>query len=201
MPPMVRGGLDHARPGRDSAWPMVRQLLAFCFALSLLSCASAPARPLRFVDCTQMDYCSSLKDWPDPSWSTKHEALYWQGVRSILHEMSCGRMVARGRRLAYVAANDLSVPCTSGPAQIRHVKDRDDGNRLLAAGRIDYVVEFERANASRVRDGIELPLSAIFYGRARKTGSDSRLEGMDNYVIVQTDDMTEVRLISRAAHE
>jgi hypothetical protein len=180
---------------------MVRTLLAFCFALLLSSCASTPARSLRFVDCTQTEYCGALDDWPDPSWSAKHEALYRQGLRSILHEMACGKMVGKGRRLAYVAADDLSVPCASGPAQIRHVKDRDDGNRLLAAGRIDYVVEFERANASRVRDGIEVPLSAIFYGRARKTGTDSRLEGMDNYLIVQTEAMTEVRLISRAAHE
>lgn len=148
-----------------------------------------------------MNYCDSLIDWSDPSWSAKHEALYRQGVRSILHEMACGKMVARGRRLAYVAADDLSVPCASGPAQIRHVKARDDGNRLLAAGRIDYVVEFERANASRVRDGIEVPFSAIFYGRTRRKGTDSRLEGMDNYLIVQTDAMSEVRLISRAAHE
>jgi len=145
--------------------------------------------------------CGSLDDWPDPSWSAKHEALYRQGVRSILHEMACGKMVDRGRKLAYVAADDLSVPCASGPAQIRHVKDRDDGNRLLAAGRIDYVVEFERANASKVRGGIEVPLSAVFYGRTRKKGTDSRLDGMDNYLIVQTEAMTEVRLISRAAHQ
>jgi hypothetical protein len=115
--------------------------------------------------------------------------------------MACGKMVSRGRRLAYVAADDLSVPCTPGPAQIQHVKNRDDGNRLLAAGRIDYVVEFERANASRVSDGIEVPLSASFYGRTRKTGTDSRLEGMDNYLIVQTEATTEVRLVSRATHE
>jgi hypothetical protein len=180
---------------------MVRTLLALGFALLFLSCASTTARPLRFVDCTQLNYCDSLIDWPDPSWSPKHEALYRQGLRSILHEMACGKMVARGRRLAYVAADDLSVPCVSGSAQIRHVKVRDDGNRLLAAGRIDYVVEFERANASRVNDGIEVPFSAIFYGRAKKTGTDSRLEGMDNYLIVQTEGMAEVRLISRAAHE
>jgi hypothetical protein len=180
---------------------MVRTLLAFCFALLLLSCASTPAPPLRFVDCTQTDYCESLIDWPDPSWSAKHEALYRQGIRSILHEMACGKMVSRGRRLAYVAADDLSVPCASGPAQIRHVKNRNEGNRLLAAGRIDYVVEFERANASRVSDGIEVPLSASFYGRTRRKGTDSRLEGMDNYLIVQTEGMAEVRLISRAAHE
>jgi hypothetical protein len=180
---------------------MVRPLLAFCLALPLLSCATTSERPLRFVDCTRMDYCSSLKNWPDPSWSTKHEALYRHGVRSIVHEMSCGKMVSRGRRLAYVAADDLSLPCESGQAQVRHVKDRDAGNRLLATGRIDYMVEFERANASRVNGGIEVPLSAIFYGKGRKSGGDSRLEGMDNYVIVQTDTMTEVRLISRAAHE
>lgn len=29
----------------------------------------------------------------------------------------------------------------------------------------------------------------------------TRLEGMDNYLIVQTESTTEVRLISRAAHE
>lgn len=180
---------------------MLRTLLAFCCALLLLSCASTSAPPLRFVDCTQLEYCTSLDDWPDPSWSAKHEALYRQGVRSILHEMACGKMVARGRRLAYVAADDLSIPCASGLAQIRYVKNRDDGNRLLAAGRIDYVVEFDRANASKVRGGIEVPVSATFYGRTKKTGTDSRLEGMDNYLIVQTEAMTEVRLISRAAHE
>jgi len=156
---------------------------------------------MRFVDCTQMDYCRSLDDWPDPAWSEKHEALYREGVRSILRELGCGKMAARGRRLAYVAANDLSVPCAAGPTQIRHVKGRDDGNRLLADGRIDYVVEFERANAARVRGGIEVPLSAVFYGRVRRTGGDSRLEGMDNYLIVQTEAGTEVRLVSRSAHE
>jgi hypothetical protein len=180
---------------------MVRTLLALCFALLLPSCASTSAPPLRFVDCTQTDYCGSLDDWPDPSWSAKHEALYRRGVRSILHEMACGKMVERGRRLAYVAADDLSVPCASGQAQIRYVKDRDHGNRLLAAGRIDYLVEFERANASKVRGGIEVPLTASFYARTRRTGTDSRLEGMDNYLIVQTEAMAEVRLISRATHE
>jgi hypothetical protein len=177
---------------------MLRSQLALCFVLPLLSCGSASTRPLRFVDCTRAAYCSALKDWPDSSWSKKHEALYWQGVRSILHEMACGRVVAWGRKLAYVARDDLSVSCSSGRAQIHHVKDRDDGNRLLAAGRIDYVVEFERADASRVRDGIEVPLSASFYGRSRKGRADSRLEGMDNYLIVQTDKMAEVRLVSRA---
>jgi hypothetical protein len=112
--------------------------------------------------------------------------------------MACGRVVAWGRKLAYVAQGDLSVTCSSGRAQIQHVRNRDDGNRLLAAGRIDYVVEFERADASRVRDGIEVPLSASFYGRSRKGRADSRLEGMDNYLIVQTDKMAEVRLVSRA---
>lgn len=146
-----------------------------------------------------MEYCGSLDDWPDPSWSKTHEALYRQGVQSILKEMACGKLATRGRRLAYVADADLDVSCTSDRGQLRHVKDRDDGNRLLAAGRIDYVVEFERANAAAVRGGIEVPLSASFYGKARRTGTDSRLEGMDNYVIVQTDKMAEVRLVSRAS--
>jgi hypothetical protein len=114
-----------------------------------------------------------------------------------LQEMGCGKMVSRGRRLAYVAADDLSISCVSGPTQVRHVKDRDDGDRLLAAGRIDYVVEFERADASMVRGGIEVPLSATFYGRSRK--ADSQLEGMDNYLIVRTDRMAEVRLVSRGS--
>jgi hypothetical protein len=177
---------------------MVRPLLALCLALPLLSCASTSGRSLRFVDCTQSDYCGPLDDWPGPSWSKKHEALYRQGVRSILQEMACGRMSARGRRLAYVAADEVSVSCASGRTKIQHVKDRDHGNRLLAAGRVDYVVEFDRANATMVRGGIEVPLSASFYGKVRRTGTDSRLEGMDNYVVVQTDTMAEVRLVSRA---
>jgi hypothetical protein len=177
---------------------MVRPLLTLCFVLPLLSCASASTRPLRFVDCTRAEYCSTLNEWPDSSWSKKHEALYWQGVRSILQEMACGKIVAWGRKLAYVAHDTLSVSCSSGRAPIHHVKDRDDGNRLLAAGRIDYVVEFERADASMVRGGIEVPLSASFYGRARKGRANSRLEGMDNYLVVQTDTMAEVRLVSRA---
>lgn len=177
---------------------MVRTLLALCFVLPLLSCGSTSTRPLRFVDCTQAEYCGPLDDWPGSSWSKKHEALYWRGVRSILREMACGRMAARGDRLAYVAADDLSVSCPSGHAPIRHVKDRTDGNKLLAAGRIDHIVEFDRANAAMVRGGIEVPVSASFYGRVRRTGTDSRLEGMDNYLIVQTDTMAEVRLVSRA---
>ena len=183
----------------SSAMPMVRPLLAFCLALPLVSCASTTAPPMRVVDCTQGEYCGELNDWPGPSWSKRHEALYWQGVRSILQEMACGRIAARGRRLAYVAHDDLSVSCEAGPTQIRHVKDRDDGNKLLAAGRVDYVVEFDRANAAMVRGGIEVPLSASFYGKARRRGADSQLEGMDTYLIVQTDTMAEVRLVSRAA--
>jgi hypothetical protein len=179
---------------------MIRPLLVFGFALSLLSCASTSSRLLRVVDCTQLTYCSSIDDSPEASWSAKHEALYWQGVRSILHELTC-KKVPRGSRLAYVAANDISVPCASYPAQIHNVKDRDQGSLLLATGQVDYVVEFERANASQSRRGIAIPFSVSFYGRTKKNGADSRLEGMDNYLIVQTEAMTEVRLISRAAHE
>jgi hypothetical protein len=178
---------------------MVRTPFALCLVLLLLSCTSTTARPLRFVDCTQVVYCGPLHDWPSPAWSTRHEALYWRGVRSILQEMACGKMVARGRRLAYVAADDLSVSCASSPAHLRHVKDLNDGNKLLAAGRVDYVVEFDRANASMVRNGIEVPLSATFYGRASRKGGDARLEAMDNYLVVQTDSLAEVRLLSRAA--
>ena len=177
---------------------MVRSLLTLCCVLPLLSCASASSQSLRLVDCTRAEYCRALKEWSDPFWSKQHEALYAQGVRSILQEMACGKVVTWGRRLAYVARADLSVSCASGRSQIRYVKDRDDGNKLLAAGRIDYVVEFERADASKIRGGIKIPVSASFYGRARKGRADSRLEGMDNYLIVKTDTMAEVRLVSRA---
>jgi hypothetical protein len=177
---------------------MIRPLLAFSLVLLLLSCASTTKRPLRFVDCIEAEYCHQVDDWPAPAWSRKHETLYWRGVRSILQEMACGRMAARGRRLAYVAGADLSVSCASGHSRIHHVKDRDGGNRLLATGQIDYVVEFERANAAMVRGGIGVPLSASFYGRVRRTGTGSRLEGMANYLAVQTDTMAEVRLVSRA---
>jgi hypothetical protein len=177
---------------------MIRPLLASSFALLLLSCAATTKRPLRFVDCIEAEYCHQLDDWPAPSWSGKHETLYWRGVRSILQAMACGQMAARGRRLAYVARDDLSVSCASGHARIHHVKDRDDGNRLLAAGQVDFVVEFERASAAMVRGGIGVPLSASYYGRVRRSGTGSRLEGMANYLAVQTDRMAEVRLVSRA---
>jgi hypothetical protein len=176
---------------------MTRPRLAFCLVPLLLSCAST-TRPLRFVDCIQAEYCHQVDDWPAPSWSRKHETLYWRGVRSILQEMACGQMATRGRRLAYVARDDLSVSCASGRSRIHHVKDRDSGNRLLATGQIDYVVEFERSNAAMVRGGIGVPLSASFYGRVRRSGTSSRLEGMANYLAVQTDKMAEVRLVSRA---
>jgi hypothetical protein len=140
-----------------------------------------------------------LEERSGSSWSQKHEALYWQGVRSILLEAACGKMVARGRKLAYVAEDELSVSCASGDKRIRRVKDRDDGNRLLHAGRIDYVVEFERADASAVRGGIQVPLSASYYGKPGRAGTDPRLEEIDTYLIVKTDTMAEVRLVSRAA--
>jgi hypothetical protein len=177
---------------------MIRPLLSFCAALLLLSCASTTSRPLRFVDCIEGEYCDQLDDWPAPSWSGRHEALYWRGVRSILQEMACGMMASRGHRLAYVARDDLSVSCASGASRIHYVKDRDHGNKLLAAGKIDFVVEFDRADPSMVRNGIEVPLSASFYGKVRRTGTSSRLEGMHNYLVVQTDTMAEVRLVSRA---
>jgi len=50
-----------------------------------------------------------------------------------------------------------------------------------------------------VRGGIGVPLSATFYGRSGKSGSDSQLEGMDNYMVVQTDKTAEVRLVSRGS--
>ena len=79
------------------------------------------------------------------------------------------------------------------------MKDRDDANRLLAKGAIDYVVEFERSNASTVRDGVQVPVSASYYGKPRRFDTDPRLEAVDTYVIVKTDKMAEVRLVSRAA--
>jgi hypothetical protein len=170
-------------------------LLAFSLGLPLLSCASGN-RPMRLVDCTQGDYCGVLHETPDSSWSPKHEALYWRGVRSILQEMACGPMGNRGRKLAYVAAEDLSVSCSSGSARARRVRTRDDGDKLLGAGQVDYVVEFDRANPSMLRGGTEVPISASYYGRA---GRDSRLEGVDTYLVVQTDTLAEVRLVSRAA--
>jgi hypothetical protein len=113
-------------------------------------------------------------------------------------EMACGRMLARGHRLAYVAEDDLSVSCAGSRVQIRRVRDRDAGDRLLGAGRIDYLVEFEKAKASLVRGGIEVPLSASFYGRPRRAGADARLEGIDSYLIVETDTAAEARLVARA---
>jgi hypothetical protein len=185
---------------RDKAIPMVRpHLLALFIALPLLSCASSSSKPLRVVDCTQKEYCGVLDERPDASWSKNHEALYWRGVRSILVEMACGRTATRGRKLAYVAEDDLPVSCASGDAQVRRVKDRSDADRLLSAGRIDFLVEFERANASKVRGGIQLPISASYYGRPRRSGKDSRLEAIYTYLVVQTDKVAEVRLVSRAA--
>ena len=178
---------------------MRHPLLALCLAPLLLSCASNSAPLMRFVDCTRTAYCAPLAEWPNPSPVEKIDVLYARGVRSILREMACGKMVARGRRLAYVSERDLAVPCGSAP--IRHVRDRDHGNRLLAAGDIDYVVEFERATPSKVSGGIDMSVSAVFYGKAGRRGADSRLEGMDNYLIVQTKAMTELRLISQTMHD
>jgi hypothetical protein len=113
-------------------------------------------------------------------------------------EMACGRMLDRGHRLAYVAEDDLSVSCAGSHVQIRRVKDREAGNRLLGAGRIDHMVEFERAKASLVRGGIEVPVSASYYGKPGRAGADARLEGIDSYLIVQTETMAEARLVARA---
>jgi len=175
-----------------------RHLLAFSIVLPLLSCASAPTRPLRVVDCTHGDYCDTLHEWPAPSWSNQHEALYRRGIGSILRAMACGKPTARGSKLAYVADDDLAVSCEHGRAQLHHVKNRKDADRLLKAGRIDYVVEFDKADATMVNGGIQVPFSASFYGKPPRAGADSRLEGVDNYLVVQTKEMAEVRLVSRA---
>ncbi len=177
-------------------------ILAFFVGLPLMSCASTGAAPLRVVDCTQGAYCDVVVETQGSSWSKKDESLYWQGVTSILQEMACGRTLPRGRRVAYVAQDGLSpssMSCASGRGQVRRVKDRDDANRLLAKGAIDYVVEFERSNASTVRDGVQVPVSASYYGKPRRFDTDPRLEAVDTYVIVKTDKMAEVRLVSRAA--
>lgn len=176
-----------------------RRLLLFFLGLSALSCASTSARPLRVVDCTQGDYCDTLHEWPAPAWSNQHEALYRRGVGSILRGMACGKITARGSKLAYVAHDDLPVSCGSSRTELRRVKDRADGDRLLRAGRIDYVVEFEKANATMVSGGIEVPFSASYYGKPATAKADSRLEGVDTYLVVETDKMAEVRLVSRAA--
>jgi len=179
---------------------MVRpHLFAFCLATSLLACASAPARPLRVVDCTQGDYCDTFHEWPAPSWSKEHETLYRRGIGSILRELACGKLAARGSKLAYVSDDDLAVSCEHGRTQLRRVKERGEGDRLLVAGRIDFVVEFERANGVMVNGGIQVPFSATFYGKPPRAGADSRLQAVDNYLIVQTNKLAEVRLISRAA--
>lgn len=180
---------------------MPRPLLVLGFTFLLLACSSTSTRPLRLVDCTRTAYCSLEGDWPEMAWSAEHEALYWQGVRSIVHGMACGQPATKGRKLAYIAKDSFPISCAANPAPIHHVKDRDQGNRLLAAGEVDHVVAFERANASGVKGDIEVPVSVSFYGRSKKSGVDSRLEGMDNYIIVKTNTITEVRLISRAAHE
>jgi hypothetical protein len=172
--------------------------LAFAIVLPLLSCAATPSRPLRIVDCTRGDYCDTFHEWPAPSWSNQHEALYRRGIGSILQEMACGRLVVRGSKLAYVAAEELSVSCERSRAQLHHVRNRQEADRLLRAGRIDYVVEFDKADATMVNGGIQVPFSASFYGKPPRAGADSRLEGVDNYLVVQTDKLAEVRLVSRA---
>lgn len=176
-----------------------RRVLVFLLGLPALSCASTSARPLRVVDCTHGDYCDTLREWPAPSWSSQHEALYRRGVGSILREMACGKISAKASKLAYVATDDLSIPCSSSRTQLLRVKDRSDGDRLLKAGRIDYVVEFEKANATMVNGGIQVPFSASYYGKPARAKADTRLEGVDTYLVVETDKMSEVRLVSRAA--
>ena len=116
-----------------------------------------------------------------------------------MRAMACGNLSARGRRLAYVGDAELSVSCAHRRTELRRVKDRNDGDRLLKAGRIDYVVEFERANATMVSGGIQVPFSAVYYGRHRRAGADSRLQAVDTYLVVQTEKLAEVRLVSRAA--
>ena len=172
--------------------------LAFATGLGLAACAATTARPVRVIDCTQGDYCGVLDERPAPAWSPRHEGLYQRGVRSILMAMACGRMPSRGQRLAYVAERDLSVSCAGSHVQIRRVKDREAGNRLLGAGRVDFVVEFDKAKASLVRGGIEVPLSASYYGRAGRAGADARLEGIDTYLVVETETTAEARLVARA---
>ncbi len=176
-----------------------RRVLLLLLGLPLLSCASTSGRPLRLVDCTHGDYCDTLHEWPAPSWSSRHEALYQRGVGSILREMACGRMAAKGSKLAYVAKDELSLPCRGGRTQLLQVKDRSDGDRLLEAGRVDYVVEFEKANATMVSGGIQVPFSASYYGKPPRAKADSRLEGVETYLAVETDKMAEVRLVSKAA--
>jgi hypothetical protein len=178
---------------------VLRRVLVFFPGLFMLSCASTNARPLRVVDCTHGEYCDTLHEWPAQSWSSQHESLYQRGVGSILREMACGKIAARGTKLAYVANDDVSVTCGSSRTQLFRVKDRSDGDRLLKAGRIDYVVEFEKANATMVNGGIQVPFSASYYGKPPRAKADSRLEGVDTYLVVETDKMSEVRLVSRAA--
>ena len=173
-------------------------LLALSIALPLLSCASAPTRSMRVVDCTHGEYCDALHEWPAPSWSNQHEDLYRRGIGTILREMACGRLVVRGNKLAYVADDEHAVSCEKSRAQLQHVKTRKEADRLLKAGRIDYVVEFGKADATMVNGGIQVPVSASYYGKPPRAGADSRLEGIDNYLVVQTDKMAEVRLVSRA---
>ncbi len=115
-----------------------------------------------------------------------------------MREMACGRLVIPASKLAYVADGEVSVPCEHRRAQLHHVKDRTEADRLLKAGRIDYVVEFEKADATMIRGGIQVPFSASYYGKPPRAGADSRLEGVDNYLIVETDRMAEVRLVSKA---
>ena len=114
-------------------------------------------------------------------------------------EMACGKLATRGSKLGYVGDAELSLSCEHSRTELRRVKDRNDGDRLLKAGRIDYVVEFERANATMVNGGIQVPFSMAYYGKPARKGADSRLEAVDTYLIVQTEKMAEVRLVSRAA--
>jgi hypothetical protein len=173
-------------------------LLALCLAIPLLSCASTQ-RSLRVVDCTQGEYCGTFHEWPAPSWSKEHETLYRRGIGSLLQEMACGNLSSRGSKLAYVSSDELSISCDHSRTQLHRVKDRGDGDRLLVAGRIDYVVEFERANGVMVNGGIQVPFSATYYGKPPRKGADSRLEAVDTYLVVQTNKLAELRLISRAA--
>jgi hypothetical protein len=175
-------------------------IVASALVFSSLSCAVATRLPiLGVVDCTQKDYCRAVEGEAGTSWTSAHEDLYLQGTRAVLKEVACEQMPAMGRKLGYIAEFDLSVSCGSEAGQIPFAKTKDEGRKLFLEKGIGYVVEFRRVRAARVNDGIQVQISASYFGKPQKDGAQLELEGIDSYLLVRTRGIAEARLVSRLA--
>lgn len=169
-----------------------------CLFVVLLccSCMTGHAQGSRFLRCLTAPSCPSLNEQPS-TWSAEHEALYWRAVEALVKKEACGGELAG--KVAYQAEKRLSIVCDVTKAKIPWIDPKVPVGNAFSMDGITHADVFAKERALRTCHGAGVELSVNYYAKCRGAQREALDEGADGFVVVESNGVLEIRLISQIA--